>query len=82
MAAGLCPQATLEVELEQVLGVEVLGSGLELAFGQELGGGCPAAGAVVDQEGPPADVEGVLVVVGREGVQGVAAVAVQVAAFG
>jgi hypothetical protein len=38
VAAGLCPQATLEVELEQVLGVEVLRSGRELAFGQELGG--------------------------------------------
>jgi hypothetical protein len=43
MAAGLCPQATLEVELEQLLGVEVLGSGGELAFGQELGGGHLAA---------------------------------------
>jgi hypothetical protein len=81
IAAGLCPQATLEVELEQFLGVEVLGSGLEVALGQELGGGCPAAGAVVDRDGLPADGEGVLVVLGREGMQGVAAVAVQVAAL-
>jgi hypothetical protein len=65
MAAGLCPQATLEVELEQVLGVEVLRSGRELAFGQELGGRSPAAGGVSDEDGPPADVEGVLVVVGK-----------------
>jgi hypothetical protein len=39
-------------------------------------------GAVVDRDGLPADGEGVLVVLGREGMQGVAAVAVQVAAFG
>jgi hypothetical protein len=38
MAAGLGPQAPLEPELEQLLGPEVPGSGLEPALGQELPG--------------------------------------------
>ena len=82
MAAGLCPQATLEEELEEVLGLEASRGGHKLPFGQELGRGLLAAAGIGDQHGPPADHEGVFVVVGWEAVQGVTAVAVQVLAFG
>jgi hypothetical protein len=41
-----------------------------------------AAVGIGEQDGSPADDEGVLVVLGREAVQGVAAVAVQVLAVG
>ena len=64
MAAGRRPQATLEVELEQVLGVEARRDGRELAFGQELGGCHLAAVGVVDQHGAAAEAEGVLIGVG------------------
>jgi hypothetical protein len=43
VAAGRRPQTTLEVELEQLLSVELLRGGGEVAFGQELGGGQLAA---------------------------------------
>ena len=82
MAACLCPQATLEEELEEVLGLEACRGGHKLPFGQELGRGLLAVAGIGDQHGPPADHEGVLVVVGWEAVQGVTAVAVQVLAFG
>ena len=82
MAAGLCPQATLEEEFEEVLGLEASRGGRKLPFGQELGRDLLAAAGIGDQHGPPADHEGVLVAVGWEAVQGVTAVAVQVLAFG
>ena len=53
MAAGLCPQATLEEELEEVLGLEACRCGRELPFGQELGRGLLAAAGIGDQHGPP-----------------------------
>jgi hypothetical protein len=64
------------------LGLDAWWGGVQPPFGQELVGGRLAAVGIGEQDGSPADHEGVLVVLGREAVQGVAAVAVQVLAVG
>jgi hypothetical protein len=75
-------ETSFELEDEELLLRESFGRYLEATLAEELGLKCSASFAVIDELGSACEREGVLVLICRERVHRVSAIAVEVAALG